>query len=73
MPIRFSRLHVATVILDRPEKMNATDRTCTRPSRTHVLTDSRDDIGLHVTGAGDKAFTAGADSGMHGTAEGAKA
>jgi len=64
--------HVATITLDRPEKMNAMDSEMyTAISERMEEIDSRDDIWIGVvTGSGDKAFTAGADLvGMHGTAE----
>jgi enoyl-CoA hydratase/carnithine racemase len=73
MPIKFEvDGHVATITLDRPEKMNAMDMDMyTSISERMREIDSRDDIWVGVvTGAGDKAFTAGADLvGMHGTAE----
>ena len=73
MPIRFEvDGHVATITLDRPEKMNAMDTDMyTSISERMREIDARDDIWVGVvTGAGDKAFTAGADLvGMHGTAE----
>src|SRR5438046_9507256 len=73
MSIRFEiEGHVATITLDRPEKMNAmdSDRYSDVSERMREI-DSRDDIWIGVvTGSGDKAFTAGADLvGMHGTAE----
>jgi enoyl-CoA hydratase/carnithine racemase len=64
--------HVATITLDRPEKLNAMDSDMYASISDHLREiDSRDDIWVGVvTGAGDKAFTAGADLvGMHGTAE----
>ncbi len=67
--------HVATITLNRPEKMNAMDMEMYASISAHLAEiDSRDDIWVGVvTGAGDKAFTAGADLvTMHGTAEGAQ-
>jgi enoyl-CoA hydratase/carnithine racemase len=64
--------HVATITLNRPEKMNAMDSEMYESISAHLREiDRRDDIWVGVvTGAGDKAFTAGADLvGMHGTAE----
>ena len=64
--------HVATVTLTRPEKHNAMDNEMYAAISSHLSEmDSNDDIWVGViTGAGDKAFTAGADLvGMHGTAE----
>src|SRR2546427_755737 len=73
MSIRFEvDGHVATITLDRPEKLNAMDSDMYESISDRLREiDSRDDIWLGVvTGAGDKAFTAGADLvGMHGTAE----
>jgi enoyl-CoA hydratase/carnithine racemase len=73
MSIRFEvDGHVATITLDRPEKLNAMDSEMYALISDHLREiDSRDDIWVGVvTGAGDKAFTAGADLvGMHGTAE----
>jgi enoyl-CoA hydratase/carnithine racemase len=63
---------VATITLDRPEKMNAMDMEMYATISSHLSEiDARDDIRVGVvTGAGDKAFTAGADLvRMHGTAE----
>src|SRR2546428_9870175 len=72
MSIRFEvDGHVATITLDRPEKLNAMDSDMYESISDRLREiDSRDDIWLGVvTGAGDKAFTAGADlGGMHGTA-----
>jgi enoyl-CoA hydratase/carnithine racemase len=66
---------VATITLNRPEKMNAMDMEmyASISDRLREI-DSRDDIRVGViTGAGDRAFTAGADLvRMHGTAEGAE-
>ncbi len=64
--------HVATITLNRPEKQNAMDNEMYAAISSHLKEiDSNDDIWVGViTGAGDKAFTAGADLvGMHGTAE----
>ncbi len=64
--------HVATITLNRPEKQNAMDNEMYVAISSHLSEiDSNDDIWVGViTGAGDKAFTAGADLvGMHGTAE----
>ncbi len=66
------RDHVATITLNRPEKHNAMDMDMYASISSHLTEiDSNDDIWVGViTGAGDKAFTAGADLvGMHGTAE----
>jgi (E)-benzylidenesuccinyl-CoA hydratase len=76
MSIRFEvEGHVATITLDRPEKLNAMDSEmyASISDRLREI-DSRDDIWVGVvTGTGEKAFTAGADLvGMHGTAEQAK-
>src|SRR5438046_906764 len=73
MSIRFEvDGHVAIITLDRPEKMNAMDSEmyASISERMREI-DVRDDIWIGVvTGAGDRAFTAGADLvGMHGTAE----
>src|SRR5438046_9351360 len=73
MSIRFEvDGHVAIITLDRPEKMNAMDSEMyTAISERMREIDARDDIWIGVvTGAGDRAFTAGADlGGMHVTAE----
>src|SRR2546427_8184919 len=73
MSIRFEvDGHVATITLDRPEKLNAMDSDMYESISDRLREiDSRDDIWLGVvTGSGDRAFTAGADLvGMHGTAE----
>ena len=64
--------HVATITLNRPEKQNAMDSEMYEAISSHLSQiDSNDDIWVGViTGAGEKAFTAGADLvGMHGTAE----
>jgi E-phenylitaconyl-CoA hydratase len=63
---------VATITLNRPEKMNAMDAEMYESISSHLREiDRRDDIRVGViTGMGDRAFTAGADLvGMHGTAE----
>src|SRR2546421_10002524 len=64
MPVKFERDgKVATIVLDRPEKMNAMDREMYRDVSERLAEIDRDDeiwVGI-VTGAGDKAFTAGAD------------
>ena len=67
--------HVATITLNRPEKMNAMDMDMYATISAHLAEiDARDDLWFGVvTGAGDRAFTAGADLvTMHGTAEGAE-
>ena len=64
--------HVATITLNRPEKHNAMDNEMYGAISSHLgEIDSNGDIWVGVvTGAGEKAFTAGADLvGMHGTAE----
>jgi E-phenylitaconyl-CoA hydratase len=64
--------HVATITLNRPEKHNAMDQEMYGAISAHLSEiDSNEDIWVGVvTGAGEKAFTAGADLvGMHGTAE----
>jgi enoyl-CoA hydratase/carnithine racemase len=63
---------VATITLNRPEKMNAMDMEMYASISNHLSEiDSREDILVGViTGAGDRAFTAGADLvRMHGSAE----
>src|SRR2546428_6651982 len=64
MPVKFERDgKVATIVLDRPEKMNAMDREMYRDISERLAEIDRDDgiwVGI-VTGAGDRAFTAGAD------------
>jgi enoyl-CoA hydratase len=55
--------HVATLTLNRPEKLNALDAALLRELAKHVA-DLRSDPTVRavvVTGAGDKAFAAGAD------------
>jgi E-phenylitaconyl-CoA hydratase len=62
--VRFEREgRVATLTLDRPEKLNAMDPEMYREISERLVEIDRDDeiwVGI-VTGAGDKAFTAGAD------------
>ena len=76
MPIRFDvDGHVATITLDRPDKLNAMDMEMYADISDRMREiDSRDDIWVGiVTGAGEKAFTAGADLvRMHGTATAAE-
>jgi enoyl-CoA hydratase/carnithine racemase len=64
VPVRFEREgRVATITLDRPEKHNAMDREMYREISERLAEIDRDDTiwaGI-VTGAGDRAFTAGAD------------
>ena len=76
MKVKFDvKDHIATITLDRPEKMNAMDSEMYAAISAHLAEiDARDDIWVGiVTGSGQKAFTAGADLvGMHGTAEGAE-
>src|SRR5205807_9954151 len=67
---------VATITLNRPEKMNAMDMEMYASISEHLREiDQREDIWVGVvTGAGEKAFTAGADLvGLHGAAAGASA
>jgi enoyl-CoA hydratase len=55
--------HVGTVTFNRPKVLNALNRQ-TMDELGALLTDARDDKDLRVlllTGAGDKAFIAGAD------------
>jgi E-phenylitaconyl-CoA hydratase len=62
---------VATVTLDRPEKMNAMDAEMYEQISARLKEIDRDDsISVAIiTGAGDRAFTAGADLvGLHGAA-----
>jgi E-phenylitaconyl-CoA hydratase len=64
--------HVATLTLNRPEKRNAMDLEMYERISAHLREiDERDDIWVGiVTGAGDKAFSAGADLvGVHGDTE----
>src|SRR5919197_165955 len=72
MPVRFERDgKVATITLDRPEKLNAMDAEMYEQISTRLNEIDQDDsiwVGI-VTGAGDRAFTAGADLvGLHGAA-----
>ena len=64
MAIRFERDgHVATLTLDRPEKLNAMDREMYAGISERLREIDADDeiwVGI-VTGAGERAFTAGAD------------
>ena len=64
MAIRFERDgHVATLTLDRPEKLNAMDREMYAEISERLREIDADDeiwVGI-VTGAGERAFTAGAD------------
>jgi E-phenylitaconyl-CoA hydratase len=73
MPVKFAREgKVATITLDRPEKLNAMDGEMYAEISERLHEIDRDDsiwVGI-VTGAGDRAFTAGADLvGMHGATE----
>jgi E-phenylitaconyl-CoA hydratase len=72
MPVRFERDgKVATITLDRPEKLNAMDAEMYEQISARLEEIDRDDsiwVAI-VTGAGDRAFTAGADLvGLHGAA-----
>jgi len=64
MAVRFERQgHVATLTLDRPQKLNAMDREMYAEISERLREIDADDeiwVGI-VTGAGDRAFTAGAD------------
>jgi enoyl-CoA hydratase/carnithine racemase len=64
VPVRFERDgRVATITLDRPDKHNAMDLEMYREISQRLAEIDRDDTiwaGI-VTGAGDRAFTAGAD------------
>ena len=64
MPVRFERDgQIATLTLDRPEKHNAMDPDMYREISERLAEIDGDDriwVGI-VTGAGDRAFTAGAD------------
>lgn len=64
MPVRFEREgRIATITLDRPEKHNAMDLGMYQEISERLTEIDRDDAiwaGI-VTGAGDRAFTAGAD------------
>jgi enoyl-CoA hydratase len=57
------RDRVATLTINRPEKLNAlSDETIAELDDAFALVERRDDIaGVIVTGAGEKAFVAGAD------------
>lgn len=70
MPVRFEiEGAVATITIDRPEKLNAMDKqTYAELDAAFVRLDEDDDLAVGiVTGAGEKAFSAGADlKGMHG-------
>jgi enoyl-CoA hydratase/carnithine racemase len=73
MPIRYERDgQIATITIDRPEAMNAMDRDTSR-QLAEAFQDFDQDAHLRVailTGAGDKAFSAGADlKKMYGRAE----
>jgi E-phenylitaconyl-CoA hydratase len=73
MPIRYERDgQIATITIDRPEAMNAMDRDTSR-ELAEAFQDFDQDAHLRVailTGAGDKAFSAGADlKKMYGRAE----
>jgi enoyl-CoA hydratase/carnithine racemase len=62
-------------VLNRPEKRNAMDTEMYESISAHLREiDERDDVWVGiVTGAGDKAFSAGADLvGVHGDTEGAR-
>lgn len=64
MSVRFDVTdHVARVTIDRPDRMNAVDAaTEAELSRIWALVEASDDIRCVVlTGAGDRAFSAGAD------------
>src|SRR5919197_4350828 len=72
MPVRFQRDgRLATITLDRPEKLNAMDAEMYEQISVRLKEIDGDDsiwVGI-VTGAGDRAFTAGADLvGLHGAA-----
>src|SRR5512141_585155 len=64
MPVNFEKKSkIAVITINRPEAMNAIDPE-TSEELGKAWTDFRDDPGLWVgilTGAGDKAFSAGAD------------
>lgn len=67
--------HIATITLNRPEKLNAMDMDMYATISGHLAEiDKRDDIWVGiVTGTGEKAFTAGADLVvMHGATEEAR-
>ena len=64
MAVQFERDgRIATITLDRPEKLNAMDREMYHEVSRRLVEIDRDSsiwVGI-VTGAGDRAFTAGAD------------
>ncbi len=64
MPVHFQVAEaVATITIDRPEALNALDVEAQRALRQHLVT-ARDDEAVRVillTGAGERAFCAGAD------------
>jgi crotonobetainyl-CoA hydratase len=69
MPVRLDiRDHVARVTLDRPDKLNAVDEATERELEEIWLTleKDRDVRAIVLTGAGDRAFCAGADLGGGG-------
>ena len=73
MPVDFAlQDRVATITLNRPEKMNAMDGQMYDEISAHLRRIDEDDeiwVGI-VTGAGERAFTAGADLvSVHGAAE----
>jgi len=73
MPVRFERDgKVAIITLDRPEKLNAMDMEMYEEISLRLREIDEDEsiwVGI-VTGAGDRAFTAGADLvGLHGASE----
>lgn len=64
MPVRFEvHQHVAQITLDRPEAFNALDVDSLKALRAHLVeVRERDDIRVAIlTGAGEKAFSTGAD------------
>ncbi len=64
MPIRFELSdHVARVTIDRPEVMNAVDAASEREMQDiwSAIEASREVRAVVLTGAGDRAFSAGAD------------
>src|SRR5215468_2480268 len=73
MPVRFERDgKVAIITLDRPEKLNAMDMEMYEEISLRLREIDEDEsiwVGI-VTGAGERAFTAGADLvGLHGASE----
>src|SRR5207249_9314179 len=73
MAVRFERDgRVATITLDRPEKLNAMDAEMYADISQRLREIDQDDsiwVGI-VTGAGERAFTAGADLvAMHGVGD----